>query len=102
MDIPVSIDYSYDIPSQCSEGSFGKELISTEAPIKPKGGDVFVIDTQNFSNKLSRRVDQYQWLHYRSKKYPASNPVVLKSSWRIKTASGNKDNKKGSDSSAFK
>ena len=102
VDIPVSIDYSYDILRQCSEGSFEKELISTEAPIKPKGGDVFVIDTQNFSNKLSRRVDQYQWLHDGSKKYPASNPVVLKSSWRIKTASGNKDNKKGSASSAFK
>ena len=102
VDNQVSIEYSFDILSQCVEGVFEEELISTEAPIKPKGGDMFVIDTQNLSNRLSRRADQYLWVNGGSKKYPASSPVVIKSSWRVKTASGNFKNPKGSGSNAFK
>lgn len=100
--VPVKIDYAIDILSQCVEGVFETELISSEAPIKPKGGDMFVIDTQLFSNKISRRIDQYQWVNDGSKKYPTSNTVLIKSNWRIKTAAGNANNRKGSGSSAFK
>ena len=45
------------------------ELISSEAPIKPRGGDMFVIDSHLFSNTLSRRIDQYQWVNDGSKKH---------------------------------
>ena len=48
VDTPVTIEYAVDILSQCVEGVFEEELISREAPIKPKGGDMFVIDTNFF------------------------------------------------------
>ena len=102
VETPVSIEYAFDILSQCVEGVFEEELISTEAPIKPKGGDMFVIDTQKFSNKVSRRNDQYLWLNDGSRKYPKSDPVVIKSNWRIKTTTGSAKNPKGAGSSLFK
>ena len=98
----VSTEYALDILSQCIEGVFENELISTAAPVKPKGGELFVIDTESFSNKLSRRVDQYQWVNDGSKKHPASDPKIIKTCWRIKTTTGNSKNPKGSGSNAFK
>lgn len=69
-------------------GHIDKNLICEKRPIKPLAGQIIIIDTLNMTNKLDRRIDDYQWVNDGVKKLPKKSPIVCKVRHRVKVSDG--------------
>lgn len=62
-------------------------------PVKPKAGDLYVVDCDALPNKNDVLYDRYFWRHNESKKYPkgAKDPYIHKSIYNIRDKNEKKE-----------
>ncbi|XP_053391103.1 uncharacterized protein LOC128553928 [Mercenaria mercenaria] len=80
-----------DILNSAKSGEVS-EKISTDVPMKPKGGEIYLIDTNELPNKKDALFDRYFWRHNGSKHYPrnTNEPKLVKSIYKIRDKSNEK------------
>ena len=83
---PIAIPYqkALKVLQKCVRCEISSDLISLSRPLSPLGGQMFPLGTQNFTNKMDRRCDNYQWNNDGTKKYPKNNPFILKTTHKIR------------------
>ncbi|KAH3844992.1 hypothetical protein DPMN_087261 [Dreissena polymorpha] len=67
------------------------EKVSTEVPIKPKGGELYLMDTDVLPNRKDAFYDIHFWRHDGTKQYTrtADQPKVFKPIYKIRDKSKN-------------
>ncbi|KAH3885675.1 hypothetical protein DPMN_009670 [Dreissena polymorpha] len=80
-----------DILNNAMSGEVG-EKVSTEVPIKPNGGELYLMDTDVLPNRKDALYDRYFWRHDGTKQYPrnADHHKVFKSIYMIRDKSNDK------------
>lgn len=58
-DTKINHDYVYGILKQFYDGQIPAVVISQYRPIKPSGGEMFIIDTETLTNKDNRRSENF-------------------------------------------
>ena len=89
-----------EILRSCVSGEIPDDQITLSRTISQVGGQTYLIDTQNLTNKLGRRCDNCQWNHDDTKKYPKNNPAILKK--KVNTSVADEQSKSISDEVSIK